>query len=38
VSRGEVAVPALGALPQLLGGRVLARIVYTDGLMRFLKG
>jgi len=34
----RLALSALGALPQRLGGRVLARIVYTDSLMRFLKG
>jgi hypothetical protein len=34
----RLALSALGALPQRLDGRVLARIVYSDSLLRFFEG
>jgi hypothetical protein len=34
----RLALSALGALPQRLDGRVLARIVYSDSLLRCLEG
>ena len=34
----RLALSALGALPQRLDGKVLARIVYTDSLLRCLEG
>jgi len=34
----RLALSALGALPRRLGGKVLARIVYTDSLVRCLEG
>ena len=38
IGQTRLALSALGALPRRLDGRVLARIVYTDSLVRCLEG